>query len=55
MFVSYLIAAAFLMLILSVWVVVQIGWRQVFDRHGADPDALAGRMGCGGGCSDDGD
>jgi hypothetical protein len=48
MFASYLIAAAFMILILSVWVLVQIGWRRVFGRTGPDPDVLAGRMGCGG-------
>ncbi len=55
MLVSYLIAAAFLILILSVWVLVQIGWRGVFGHGAADSDVLAGRMGCGGGCSHDED
>jgi hypothetical protein len=50
---SYLIAAAFLMLILSFWVLVQIGWRRVFGCRGADPDVLAGRMSCGGDCGHD--
>jgi len=45
---NYLIAAVFLILILVLWTVVQIGWRRVFGRTGADPDVLAGRMGCGG-------
>ena len=50
MLASYLIAAALLVLILTVWVLVQIGWRRVFGRTGPDPDVLAERMGCGGGC-----
>jgi hypothetical protein len=53
MFISYLIAAVFLVLILSAWVVVQIGWRRVFAPNVTDPDVLAGRMGCGGGCDHD--
>jgi len=53
MLASYLIAAAFLILILAVWVGVQIGWRRVFDPSGPDPDVLAGRMGCGGCGGDD--
>ena len=48
MLVSYLVAAAFIALILTVWVLVQIGWGKVFGRRGADPDVLAGRLGCGG-------
>jgi hypothetical protein len=50
MFSNYLIATVFLVLILALWVAVQIGWRGVFNRRGGDPDVLAGRMGCGGGC-----
>ena len=48
MIADYLSAAAFLVLILAVWVAVQIGWRRIFGRTGPDPDVLAGRMGCGG-------
>ena len=31
-----------------VWVVVQGLWRRAFPEAGPDPDALAGRTGCGG-------
>jgi hypothetical protein len=50
---SYLTAVAFLVPVLALWAVVQIGWRRVFGRAGSDPDVLAGRKGCGGGCGDD--
>ena len=30
------------------WVAVQSAWRQAFPEAGPDPDALAGRTGCGG-------
>ena len=48
MLATYLTAAVFLVLILVLWSLVQIGWRRVFGRTGPDPDVLAGRMGCGG-------
>lgn len=28
------------------WAGVQSAWRRSFPRRGADPDALAGRLGC---------
>ena len=36
--------------ILAAWVSVQLAWRRVFPDAGADPDALAGRLGCHGAC-----
>ena len=45
-----MIAGASLTLVLTLWVVVQVGWRRTFGSPGADPDVLAGRMGCGGDC-----
>ncbi|NIM00774.1 MAG: hypothetical protein GTO30_18915 [Acidobacteria bacterium] len=48
MWVSFLVAAVLLSLILALWVAVQLGWRRVFDHAGPDPDVLVGRMGCGG-------
>ncbi len=50
---GHVVAAVFLISILILWVAVQIGWRNVFGRRGADPDVLAGRMGCGGCNRDD--
>ncbi len=39
-----------LTLVLVFWVTVQLAWRRVFGA-GADPDPLAGRMGCHGTCA----
>ena len=38
-----------LSVVLLFWVTVQHAWRRVFPE-GADPDALAGRLGCHGTC-----
>ena len=47
---SYLIAVLILAAVAAVWVGVQVAWKKSFPDAFCDPDALAGRMGCGGGC-----
>lgn len=48
----YLVGAGAIVLMMSVWAVVQAAWKQTFrDMHG-DEDTLAGRSGCAG-CSHD--
>jgi len=44
-----------LIVILVVWVGVQMAWKKAFPGVSADPDILAGRMGCGHGrdCQDE--
>lgn len=37
--------------LLTGWVTVQLVWRRAFPAAGADPDALAGRLGCRGTCA----
>ena len=32
--------------VLAAWVTVQVAWKRAFPDAGADPDALAGRLGC---------
>jgi len=39
--------------LLAGWVTVQLAWRRAFPEAGADPDALAGRLGCRGACAPD--
>ena len=34
----------------AVWVLVQDGWRRTFPHAARDPDVLADRRGCRGGC-----
>ena len=47
---SHLIAILALAAMAAVWVCVQIAWKKSFPEAFCDPDALGGRMGCGGGC-----
>jgi hypothetical protein len=47
---SYLLAVLALAVMAAVWVGVQVAWKKAFPNAFCDPDALAGRMGCGGGC-----
>ena len=47
---SYLIAVLAVAAMAAVWVCVQIAWKKSFPEAFCDPDALGGRMGCGGGC-----
>ena len=46
----YLLAALAVAAMAAVWVGVQVAWKRSFPDAFCDPDALAGRMGCGGGC-----
>ena len=48
---SYALGIAAVVAVAVAWVGVQLAWRRVFPDACADPDALAGRMGCHG-CSD---
>ena len=47
---SHLLAILALGLMAAIWVGVQIAWKKSFPEAFCDPDALGGRMGCGGGC-----
>jgi len=47
---THLIAILALAAVVAIWVGVQIAWKKAFPDAFCDPDALAGRMGCGGGC-----
>ena len=47
---SYALGIAAVVAMAVAWVGVQLAWRRVFPDACADPDALAGRMGCHG-CS----
>ncbi len=51
MFSSYALGIAAVAVVAAAWVGVQLAWRRVFPDACADPDALAGRIGCHG-CSD---
>jgi hypothetical protein len=46
---SYATGLAVLVLLAVAWVGVQSAWRHTFAEDSPDPDALAGRPGCGGG------
>ena len=50
---THLIAIVILAAIAAAWVGVQVAWKRAFSDAHSDPDALAGRMGCGGGCKSD--
>jgi hypothetical protein len=54
MIYHYLIGVGALLLLSTAWLGVQRAWRRSFPDAGADPDALAGRLGCHG-CSDSSD
>lgn len=45
---SYAVGAIGVALMAVGWVGIQLAWRRVFPAAGCDPDALAGRGGCGG-------
>ena len=47
---TYLIAGLAVAGMAALWVGVQVAWKKSFPDAFCDPDALAGRMGCGGGC-----
>ena len=47
---SHLLAILALAVMAAAWVGVQIAWKKAFPDAFCDPDALGGRMGCGGGC-----
>jgi hypothetical protein len=46
MLTTYVTAAAGMVVIMLVWVGVQRIWHREFTDRRADPDALAGRLGC---------
>ena len=48
MLASYALGIAAVVFMAVAWVGVQLAWRRVFPDVCADPDVLAGRMGCGG-------
>ncbi len=48
MLASYVTGLAALVGVTLAWVAVQTAWRRAFPEAGSDPDALAGRTGCGG-------
>ncbi len=50
MIASYAIGLAATALVVGLWLLVQLGWREVFADGRPDVDALAGRGGCHG-CS----
>ena len=50
MLASYALGIAAVVFMAVAWVGVQLAWRRVFPDVCADPDVLAGRMGCHG-CS----
>ena len=53
MLTSYLTAMPVIAVVMVAWVGVQSAWRRAFPEALADPDVLAGRMGCHGcGCTD---
>jgi hypothetical protein len=43
---SYALGIAAVVFMAVAWVGVQLAWRRVFPDACADPDVLAGRMGC---------
>jgi hypothetical protein len=43
---SYALGIAAVVAMALAWVGVQLAWRRVFPDACADPDVLAGRMGC---------
>ena len=43
---SYLIAVLAMVVLAVLWLGVQNAWRKSFPEASADPDVLAGRMGC---------
>lgn len=45
---TYATGLTAIVVLAAAWVAVQIGWRRAFPQAGTDPDALAGRPGCGG-------
>ena len=47
---THLIAILALAAVAAIWVGVQVAWKKAFPDVFCDPDALAGRTGCGGGC-----
>ncbi len=58
MLVSYGVGLAGVALVMAAWLGVQVAWRRAFPEASADPDALAGRLGCHGrehcgGCAGD--
>ena len=46
MLASYALGIAATIFVAVAWVGVQLAWRRVFPDACADPDVLAGRMGC---------
>ena len=53
MLATYATGAIAVVLIALAWVAVQGAWKRAFPERGADPDALAGRIGCHGDCEQD--
>ena len=51
MIYHYIIGVGALLLLSTAWLGVQRAWKRSFPDAIADPDALAGRSGCGG-CND---
>jgi hypothetical protein len=47
MWTHYLVGALAMAVLTSVWLGVQVAWRHAFPAASTDPDALAGRTGCG--------
>ena len=45
---SYAIGVIAIVAVSAAWVGVQSAWGRSFPRDGADPDVLAGRLGCAG-------
>ena len=47
---SYAVGLGLIVAVSVLWVGVQLAWRGVFPATSSDPDVLAERMDCGGGC-----
>jgi len=50
---SYASGVGALAVLAVVWVGVQRAWKRTFPERSADPDALAGRIGCHGDCCEE--
>ena len=48
MLYHYMIGIGAVILVATAWLGVQRAWKRAFPEAAADPDALAGRSGCGG-------
>lgn len=53
MLASYVTGVGALVVLVAAWVGVQRAWKHTFPERSADPDALAGRLGCHGDCGDE--